>query len=38
MDGTLTDLQTQLNQPLHEATRVAAAVDRVNGTVMGVPQ
>ena len=37
MDGTAAALQEKLNQLLHEAARVAVALDRVNGTVVGVP-
>jgi hypothetical protein len=37
MDGTAEALQEKLNQLLQEAARVAVALDRVNGTVVGVP-
>jgi uncharacterized protein with PIN domain len=37
MDGTAAALQEKLNQLLHEAARVAVALDRANGTVVGVP-
>jgi uncharacterized protein with PIN domain len=37
MDGTAAALQEKLNQLVHEAARVAVALDRVNGTVVGVP-
>jgi uncharacterized protein with PIN domain len=37
MDGTATALQEKLNQLLQEAARVAVALDRANGTVVGIP-
>ena len=37
MDGSTAALQEKLNQLLQEAVRVAVALDRVNGTVVGVP-
>ena len=37
MDGPATALQEKLDQLLQEAARVAVALDRANGTVVGVP-
>src|SRR4051794_38112603 len=37
MDGPEAVLQDKLNQLLQEAARVAVALDRANGTVVGVP-
>jgi hypothetical protein len=37
MDETAADLRKKLDQLLHEAARVAVALDRANGTVVGVP-
>jgi len=37
MDGTAAALEEKLNQLLHETAQVAVALDRVNGTVVGVP-
>src|SRR3954466_14934895 len=37
MDGPAAALQDKLNRLLHEAARVAVALDRANGTVVGVP-
>ena len=37
MDGPAAMLQEKLDQLLQEAARVAVALDRANGTVVGVP-
>jgi uncharacterized protein with PIN domain len=37
MDGPAAALQEELDQLLQEAARVAVALDRANGTVVGVP-
>lgn len=37
MDGTLTKLKEKLDQLLHEAAEVSVALDRVEGTIVGVP-
>ena len=37
MDGPATALQEKLDQLLQEAARVAVALDRANGTVVGIP-
>ena len=37
MDDTAAALQEELNRLLHEAARVAVALDRADGTVVGVP-
>ncbi|QEH34415.1 hypothetical protein OJF2_67020 [Aquisphaera giovannonii] len=37
MDGTMTELQARLDQLLKEAARVAVALDRADGTVVGIP-
>jgi uncharacterized protein with PIN domain len=37
MDGTTSDLQKKLEQLLHEAAEASVALDRVNGTIQGVP-
>src|SRR5215472_14842083 len=37
MDGTTTDLKAKLDQLLREAAEVSVALDRVEGTIVGVP-
>jgi len=37
MDGSATALQKKLRQLLQEAAEVAVALDRTNGTVVGIP-
>ena len=37
MDGTTTDLQEKLDQLLRQAAEVSVALDRVEGTIVGVP-
>ena len=37
MDGTTTDLKEKLDQLLRQAAEVSVALDRVEGTIVGVP-
>jgi hypothetical protein len=37
MDGTATALKEKLDQLLHEAAKVSVALDRVDGTIVGIP-
>lgn len=37
MDGTATTLQERLDQLLHQAAEVSVALDRANGTIVGLP-
>ncbi len=37
MDGTATALKEKLDQLLHEAAEVSVALDRVEGTIVGIP-
>ena len=37
MDGTTTKLKEKLDQLLREAAEVSVALDRVEGTIVGVP-
>src|SRR5262249_48812662 len=37
MDGTAATLQEKLDQLLHQAAEVSVALDRVNGTIVGIP-
>jgi uncharacterized protein with PIN domain len=37
MDGTTTKLKEKLHQLLYEAAEVSVALDRVEGTIVGVP-
>jgi uncharacterized protein with PIN domain len=37
MDGTSTALKEKLDQLLHEAAKVSVTLDRVDGTIVGVP-
>jgi hypothetical protein len=37
MDGTATDLKKKLDQLLHQAAEVSVALDRAQGTIVGVP-
>jgi uncharacterized protein with PIN domain len=37
MDGTTATLKEKLDQLLHEAAEVSVALDRVEGTIVGVP-
>jgi hypothetical protein len=37
MDGTAATLQERLEQLLHQAAEVSVALDRVNGTIVGIP-
>ena len=38
MDGTTATLKEKLDQLLHQAAEVSVALDRANGTIVGVPQ
>ena len=37
MDGTTTPLKEKLDRLLHEAAEVSVALDRVEGTIVGIP-
>ena len=37
MDGTSTTLKEKLSQLLHQAAEVSVALDRAEGTIVGVP-
>jgi uncharacterized protein with PIN domain len=37
MDGTATTLKEKLDHLLHEAAEVSVALDRVEGTIVGIP-
>jgi len=37
MDGTVTALKEKLDQLLHEAAEVSVTLDRVEGTIVGIP-